>query len=204
MMKKLTTLFLDIGGVLLTNGWDTASRKQACKTFKLDFQEMESRHHLSFDTFEIGKMSLKEYLSVIVFYEKRSFTPLDFQSFMFKQSKPYQETIDLLKAIKAKYRLKVIAVNNEAKELNEYRIKKFKLKSLIDFFASSCILHLKKPDLEIYHLSLEFAQADPKEVLYIDDRLLLVETAKKIGIQGLHHQDALTTTKMLALVGLKL
>src|SRR5665811_1264765 len=93
-MEKATAtacLFVDIGGVLLTNGWDHQARERAATHFKLDLAEMEDRHHLTFDTYEEGKLALEEYLSRTVFYEDRPFTPAEFQRFLFAQSQPYPE-----------------------------------------------------------------------------------------------------------------
>src|SRR6266481_545842 len=92
----ITTLFVDVGGVLLTNGWDKTSRKLAAQLFNLDFDEMEQRHHMTFDTYEAGKLNLDEYLHRTVFYQKRSFTRAKFQKFMFAQSKPYPQMIELI------------------------------------------------------------------------------------------------------------
>ena len=55
---KVTALFLDIGGVLLTDGWDHHARKRAATNFKLAWADMEARHHLVFETYEEGKLSL--------------------------------------------------------------------------------------------------------------------------------------------------
>jgi putative hydrolase of the HAD superfamily len=90
-MKKaaaITCMFLDIGGVLLTNGWDHQARKRAAANFKLKLAEMEERHRLNFDTYEEGKLTLAEYLDRVVFYQQRPFTRAQFRSFMFAQSKP--------------------------------------------------------------------------------------------------------------------
>ena len=78
-----TTLFLDIGGVILSNGWDHQLREKAAKKFGLDFMEMNQRHALTFDTYEIGKITLDEYLNRVVFYVSRSFSHEDFKEFMF-------------------------------------------------------------------------------------------------------------------------
>ena len=120
-MKKataITCVFLDIGGVLLTDGWDHHARKRAATNFKLDLAEMEDRHHLTFDTYEEGKLTLEEYLGRVVFYEERPFTPAQFRKFMFAQSKPYPEMIELVRQLKARYGLKIVVVSNEARELN--------------------------------------------------------------------------------------
>ena len=154
-MKKtdaIACLFLDIGGVLLTDGWDHHARRRAAAAFRLGWTEMEERHRLTFGAYEEGKLALEEYLSRVVFYQKRPFTRAQFRRFIFAQSKPYPETIDLVKRLKVRHGLKIAVVSNEARELNAYRIHKFKLDRFVDAFISSCFVHLRKPDAEIFRL----------------------------------------------------
>lgn len=182
-----TTLFLDIGGVLLTNGWDHHMRENAAKHFNLNYDEMSSRHALTFDTYEIGKISLDEYLNRVVFYKPRQFSMQMFKDFMYQQSQSYPNMIKMIMKVKALYGLRTIAVNNEGKELMQYRVHQFNLKELFDFFVCSSFIGLKKPDEQIYYMALEMAQVSPQEVIYIDDRPMLVEIGKKLGIQSIHH-----------------
>jgi putative hydrolase of the HAD superfamily len=147
---SIRALFVDIGGVLLTDGWSHNSRKLAAKTFGLNPEEMESRHNQAFDTYELDKLTLEEYLSRVVFYQKRSFTRAQFRKYMFAQSKPYPKMIELVRRLKARYGLKIVVVSNEAREINSHRIRKFKLDGFVDFFISSCfvsrsILHRFRP-----------------------------------------------------------
>jgi putative hydrolase of the HAD superfamily len=199
----ITALFLDLGGVLLTNGWDRASRELAAQSFGLDRKEMDERHHLTFDTYEEGKLSLDEYLRRVVFYEKRSFSEKQFRDFMLAQSKPFPEMINLIRALKARYGLKVAAVNNEGRELNDYRIGKFQLDVFVDLFVSSCIVHVRKPDEDIYRIALDIAHAYPAETVYIDDRLMFVEVAQSLGLHGIHHTGYASTVEKLAALGLE-
>ena len=204
-MKKLktapTTIFTDIGGVLLTNGWDRKARKKAIRLFKLDPAETEERHHLSFDTYESGKISLSEYLSRLVFYSKRDFSEEDFRAFMFEQSQPFPEMLELIRDIKKKYGIKIAVVNNEGRELNNYRIHKFKMGEFVDFFISSCFVHFRKPDADIFKVALDIAQVVPEKVIYLEDRPLFVQVAGTLGIRGIIHQDFNETKKQLANFG---
>ncbi len=199
---SITTLFLDIGGVLLTNGWDRAARKQAADTFHLDVAEMEERHHLTYDTYEEGKLSLDEYLLRVIFYQERAFSIEEFRSFMLSRSQPYDDMIALIRSIKARHHLRTIAVSNEGREINTYRIQHFKLDQLIDTFVSSCFVHFRKPDLDIYRIALDVSQSVPETVAYIDDRPLFVEVASSLGIQGILHVDVRTTRLKLSELGL--
>jgi putative hydrolase of the HAD superfamily len=198
----ITTLFVDIGNVILTNGWDREMRKRAAHGFGLDYSELDERHHLLFDIYEVGKLSLEDYLDRVVFHKKRSFSVEDFKAFMFGQSQMLPEMFDLIRRTKAVNGLKVVAVSNEGRELTQYRIEKFKLKSIIDFFISSCFVHFRKPDPDIFFLAMECAQARPEEIAYIDDRGLFVEAAGRLGIHGIHHTDCETTRAALEALGL--
>jgi putative hydrolase of the HAD superfamily len=188
MAEVIKALFLDIGGVLLTSGWDRNARRQAITSFKLDQEETEERHHLTFDLYEAGMLTMDEYLDRIVFYRERDFSKEEFKTFMFKQSGAIEGSIAFFKSLKRKHALKVFAVNNEARELNEFRIRKYELDQLFDAFISSCNVHLRKPDIEIFNMACDIAHIPPSNILYIDDRLLFVDVAKSLGINGYHFQ----------------
>ena len=205
-MKKaanVTTLFTDIGGVLLTNGWGRIARASAAKEFNLDLDELNERHHLTFDTYESGKLDLEEYLNRVVFYEKRTFKRKQFRDFMFSQSKPYPEMIDLMRKIKEKYKIKIAVVSNEGRELNSYRIKTFGLSDFVDFFISSCYVHFRKPDADIFRVALDIAHVPAEQVVYLEDRNMFVQVARSLGIRTIHHTGFQSTMKELNSLGLK-
>ncbi len=202
--KKITTLFLDIGGILLSNGWGHEARDSTVAYFKLNSEEVNERHHLTFDTYEEGKLTLHEYLKRVVFYEKRNFSEEDFTAFMFNQSLAYPDTFNFFKEIKKEYRLKVIAVSNEGRELNNYRINQFKLNELFDAFVSSCFVHFRKPDEDIFRMAIDISQTLPEHAIYIDDRLMFVEVAQGLGMHGIHHQELEDTKKQLKTLGFAL
>ncbi|RJP50205.1 MAG: HAD family phosphatase [Anaerolineaceae bacterium] len=199
----IKALFLDIGGVLLTNGWDHHARKRAATNFKLTLAEMEDRHHLNFATYEEGKLTLEEYLNRVIFYQKRLFTRAQFRRFMFAQSKPYPEMIELVRKLKAKYGLKIAVVSNEARELNSHRISKFKLDGFVDFFISSCFVHLRKPDADIFRLALDIAQTQAQQIVYIENTPMFVQIAEGLGIRGILHTNYRSTCAKLASFGLQ-
>jgi putative hydrolase of the HAD superfamily len=199
----ITCLFLDIGGVLLSDGWDHHARKRAATHFKLNLAEMEDRHHLTFDTYEEGKLTLEEYLERVVFYRKRPFTRAQFRRFMFAPSKPYPQMIELVRALKAEYGLRIAVVSNEARELNAYRIRKFKLAGFVDSFISSSFVHVRKPDADIFRLALDIAQAPARQVVYIENTPMFVQIAEGLGIQSILHTDYRSTCARLASFGLR-
>ena len=200
---NITTLFLDIGEVLLTNGWGHESRQLAAEKFNLEYTDFNTRHAIAFETYEIGKLTVDEYLDIAVFNKPRDFSKDEFRQFMFAQSKPYPEMIELMKGLKKQYGLKIIAVSNEARELNAYRIDEFGLADFIDFFVSSTYVHIRKPDKKIFKLALDMAHVKPDEVLYIDDTGVFVTIAKNMGINAIWHVNYETTCKELQSLGFK-
>ncbi len=205
-MKKtvpITCLFLDVGGVLLTNGWDHHARKRAAKHFKLDWAEMQERHELNFEIQEEDKITFQEYLDRVVFWKKRPFTRAEFRQFMFAQSKPFSEMIELVRHLKAKYKLKIFVVSNEAREVNAYRIRQFKLDGFVDAFISSCFVHLRKPDADIFRLALDIAQVPAGQIVYIENTPLFVQVAESLGIRSILHTDCKSTAAKLAAFGLQ-
>ena len=201
-MPAITCLFLDIGGVLLTDGWDHRARRRAAKHFKLEWAEMENRHHLTSDTYEEGKLTLEEYLGRVVFYQKRPFTREEFWRFMIAPSKPRPDMIELVARLRTRYGLKIVVVSNEARELNAYRIRKFRLGRLVDAFVSSCFVGIRKPDADIYRLALDLAQVPARQVVYIENTPMFVQIAEGLGIRSILHTDYRSTCAKLARLGL--
>jgi putative hydrolase of the HAD superfamily len=198
MKQQYKILFCDIGGVLLTNGWGHEARLAAAKKFKLDYEEMDVLHDFIFNVYEMGKISLDFYLDTVVFNHPRDFFRDEFKDFIFEQSAELPQMLIWFKEWKKKHPgIKIISINNEAKELNEYRINTFKLHDFFDAFISSCEVGMRKPDPGIFRLALGIAQAKPFECLYFDDRPMLVEAAKKEGIHAYHHEGLDRTRKVI-------
>jgi putative hydrolase of the HAD superfamily len=200
----ISVMFLDIGGVLLTNGWDHHMRQQAAEEFGLDYEEMNDRHSMTFDTYERGLLSLDKYLDRVVFYEPRSFSPQQFKDYMFGRSRAIDDSIAFFREVARVNRLRVGAISNEGRELMVRRIDTFHLTELIDFFVSSCFVHFRKPDEEIYRLALDIAQVPPERALYIDDRAMFAEIAEGLGIRSIHHENLEQTRRAMEKAGLDL
>ena len=195
--KKIKVIFMDIGGVLLTNGWGHESRQKAAQVFDFDYQEMEILHNFIYNVFEIGSISLDEYLDTVLFHTDRDFLKDEFIAFMYAQSQELPQLLEWLKIWKQHTVLPVFALSNESRELNDFRIETFHLRELFDGFFSSCYLKMRKPDPRIFIRAMEIAQVAPNECLYFDDRTMLVNAAKKLGMNTILHQDFETTKKIL-------
>lgn len=203
-MPEPTTVFFDIGGVLLTKGWDGESRRLACATFGLPEEEYERRHEQVVDEFEKGRLGLEAYLDKTVFYEERPFDREIFRAFMFRRSQPYPESIALAREIAENNRYRMATINNESREINDYRIASFGLRELFSAFFSSAYLGARKPEPLIYERALAITQRRPEECVFVDDNPDNVETARKLGIQAIHFETAPAARKSLIQLGLRL
>ncbi|MGH9326703.1 MAG: HAD family hydrolase [Terriglobia bacterium] len=188
IMLPITAILTDVGGILGTNAWDRSQRRKATEHFEIGWHEFEERHELVINGFELGRLGLDEYLGRTVFYRSREFSKQQFQEFMFAQSKPFPEAIEVFSELAGSGKYFMATLNNESLELNLHRIEAFGLRRLFSVFFSSCFLGVKKPDDAIFHLALKLMQRRPEECLFVDDRLLNVERARQCGLQAIHCQ----------------
>src|ERR1700710_2021784 len=195
--NDLKILFFDIGGVMLSNGWGHESRKLAAEKFGLDYAEVNALHTFIFNVYEIGSITLDEYLDTVVFNHPREFTREDLKDFMYEQSVELPHMLQWLKEWKKDCGFHIISINNEGKELNDYRVKKFKLHEFFDAFVSSCEVSLRKPDPRIWQLAMGIAQVSPNQCVYFDDRIMFVKAAEKLGIRSFQHTSLESTQKIL-------
>jgi putative hydrolase of the HAD superfamily len=187
-MARVPTLFFDVGGVLLTNAWDTAARKRAAETFDLDYPVFQTRHEMLKTSFETGRLSLDGYLQKAIFHIPREFTPGEFRAFMYRQSQPLGETLEWVKVLSRSGQCRLFTLNNESMELHDYRVSTFDLGAIFQGFLTSCYLGQVKPDEGIYLSALGIAACDRKDAIFIDDRPLNVEPALALGLQAVPFQ----------------
>jgi putative hydrolase of the HAD superfamily len=189
-LAKISAIFWDVGGVLLSNAWDREQRQRTLKQFDLDEVEFESRHEMLVSSFERGKISLQEYLERTIFYRPRSFTLDAFEKYMFSLSQPHTETLQLAKELSRSCKYLMSTINNESKELNLYRIQTFGLREIFSLFISSCFVGLRKPEAGIYRLALEITQRPPEECCFVDDRPLNLDSASRLGMHVIRMENA--------------
>jgi putative hydrolase of the HAD superfamily len=189
-MGDVTALFWDVGGVILSNGWDRAARAEAAIKFGLDWEDFQDRHELASPAFETGQITLDTYLQRTVFYRKRSFTRDEFTAFIFEQSEEFPESRAVLSGLAQAGKYLLATINNEPLELNVRRIEQFNLRREFEAFFSSCFVGKRKPDEGIYRLALEVTQRRAEECLFIDDRALNLECARQLGMRTIHFQSA--------------
>jgi len=174
----------------LTDGWGHASRRAGAEQFGLDWEEYADRHEKVAHAMETNRMSLDEYLTRTIFNRPRSFSREEFREFIFAQSQPHPETIEIARRLAASQKYFMATINNEIFELNVYRLETFGLRSIFPVFFSSCFLEIRKPESAIYRLALQVTQRKPEECLFIDDREVNLECPREMGLATILFRDA--------------
>jgi len=202
-VPTIHAIFWDIGGVLLSNAWDHTQRMAALEHFRLDEEEFHSRHEMVVSSFERGKISLEEYLDRTVFYRNRAFSRDEFRDFMFSLSQPMPDVLAFARALADSGKYFMGTINNESRELNSYRIEKYRLREIFRLFVSSCFVGLRKPESGIYRLTVDITQINPQECCFIDDRALNLECAAKLGMRTIQMQTLEQLREDLAKLGVR-
>ena len=203
-MTDISTILWDVGGVLLTNGWDHGGRADVLVRFNVDKDEFEERHPEANDAWEKGLITVEEYLNRTVFWKQRNFTFAEFFEAMKAESRVLDNTaLGVLESLATSVDVDLGMLNNEARELNDYRIETFGLRGYFDFFFSSCYVGVRKPSPQIYRLALDVLQCDPDEVVFIDDRAGNVDAAAALGIHAIRYQGVEQLERELARLGIE-
>jgi putative hydrolase of the HAD superfamily len=201
-MFPFDVILFDVGGVLLTNGWDHSERALAMDNFHLDRAEFEARHLAPYDAWERGATSVDAYLDATVFYEPRNFSRDDFFGFMLNQSKLLPNgALGILEELAASDKCLLGLLNNEARETNEYRFECFGLRAYVKVALSSCYLGLRKPGAAIYLRALDILGRPAERILFIDDRAENVAGAEGVGMKAIQFAGADVLRKDLASIG---
>jgi putative hydrolase of the HAD superfamily len=200
-LSAIRAIFWDVGGVLLTNAWDHTQRSATLEHFALDEEEFHDRHEMVVSSFERGKITLDEYLDRTVFYRTRPFTREAFRDFMFSLSQPLPGVLEFAQSLTDSGKYFMGSINNESRELNDYRIEKFGMRNIFRIFFSSCFVGLRKPERDIYRLALETTQISADECCFIDDRALNLECAAQLGMRTIEMQTLAQLRESLAKLG---
>ena len=201
-MFPFDVILFDVGGVLLTNGWDHCERADVLAKFGLDKAAFEARHAKANDAWERDLLTAREYLDATVFYEPRNFTPDDFLQALFEQSVPLQDgALGILQELAASGKWMLGSLNNEAREPNDYRFQRYGLREYFDVAFSSCYVGLRKPEAAIYRRAVDVLGRPAERILFIDDRRENAAGAAAVGMKTIHFSGADTLRRDLQTLG---
>jgi putative hydrolase of the HAD superfamily len=190
-MFPFDVILFDVGKVLLTNGWDYSHRTAVADRFHLDIAVLEPLHLKYFDAWERGASTVKAYLDGVVFHEPRDFSQDEIFAFMLTRSVPIPDgAMGILHELAAADKCMLGALNNEARELNDYRFDHYGLREVFQVAFSSCYVGLRKPEPAIYRRTLDILGRPPERVLFIDDREQSIAGAQAAGMKTIQFTGA--------------
>ncbi|HTW56000.1 MAG TPA: HAD-IA family hydrolase [Thermoplasmata archaeon] len=200
-MAEVALVAWDVGGVLLSNGWDHDDRRAACAAFGVAPEEFEARHAAQVDAFERGRQSLAEYLTATLGPDGRPVDHARFRAFILDRSRAHPETLAIARELAAAGAVRQVTLNDESRELNDYRIARFGLAALFDAFFSSCYTGLRKPAPEAFDCLLGVLHRAGPEVVFVDDRAENVAAAAARGLRAIQYTAATDLRRAFAALG---
>lgn len=201
-MAKIRTVLWDVGGVLLTNGWDRCERAVLLREFGIDRDAFEFRHLEVNDAWERGEITVDQYLDHTLFYEPRGFTRDAFFARMKDVSQWLPDSaIGLARSLAAAGGVNLVLVSNESRELMDHRIRAFDLARDFPIIIASAFVGLRKPDERIFRLALDVTQSLPEETVFVDDRIENATAASALGIHGTHYNGSQVLQEELMRLG---
>lgn len=180
------TIFWDVGGVLLTNGWDVQQRAGVLSALGVDLPAYEAVHDGVNYYWERGLISAQDFFeqTVLETNPQLNLTFDQLWQLVCSESRMlHQECFDLLSEIKDSGRYRLATLNNESKELNEYRLNTFDLRRHFDYFICSGYVHEMKPLPDIYRVATDISGFAAETALFIDDKQENCDTAVALDMQ---------------------
>jgi FMN phosphatase YigB (HAD superfamily) len=205
----IETIFWDIGGVLLTNGWDRYQRARVLTPLGVDLADYEPRHEVANYYWERGHIDARSFFERTVFAPKaRDFSFAELWPRVCAESKVLHpgsfDILQSLQALRASGQLRLATLNNESVELNEHRLDAFHLRSSFDFFVCSGYVHEMKPLADIYRAAILISGQPASSAVFIDDKQENVEAARSHGMQGIRFESPEQLRVSLAELGILL
>jgi len=189
-MTEIKTIYFDIGGVLLSNGFDESQRARVLTRFGVDLAEYEARHEAANAKWERGLCTAREYFDQTLFYKPRSFSFDEIWAAVKAESGVLPGGgLGVLAELKATGRYRLCTLNNESRELNGYRMQAFGLTQYFDTFICSAYVNEMKPHLNIYRSALELTQVPAAESVFIDDREENLVPVRELGMAGIRFRE---------------
>lgn len=191
-VSEIKTIFWDIGGVLLTNGWDINQRARVLTALGVDLPAYEAVHEDVNYYWERGLISAQDFFEQTVL-ETNPQLNLSFDhlwQLVCAESKVlHQECFDILAALKRADRYHLATLNNESRELNRHRLNAFHLRRFFDYFICSGYVHEMKPLPDIYRAAIDISGFAPETALFIDDKQENCAAARALDMQAIHFES---------------
>jgi putative hydrolase of the HAD superfamily len=184
----IRTVFWDVGGVILTNGWDRHQRARVLGRLGVDLVAYEQMHNRANYYWERGLMSAEEFfLQTVLRPNPRLNLTFDILwPQICAQSKVlHAECLDMLSQLRQSGKWRLATLNNESRELNEYRLDNFKLRCLFDYFICSGYVHEMKPAVGIFETAIDISGFPAHTALFIDDKRENCEAAAAAGMHAI-------------------
>lgn len=199
---EIRKIFWDVGGVILTNGWDEDQRARVLTGLGVDVAEYESRHEAANYYWERGLSTAREFFAQTVFYQPRAFTFEELWRDLCAENHVLNpECYEILDALAGSGRYRLATLNNESRELNEYRLDAFDLRRRFEYFICSGYVHEMKPLPGIYQAAIDISGFRGEQAVFIDDKEENCAVATSFNMKAIRFESPAQLRGMLEELG---
>lgn len=203
--EDIRTIFWDIGGVLLTNGWDAHQRAGVLNSLGVDLLAYEAMHDRANFYWERGLITARDFFEQTVL-ETNPQLGLTFEAlweWVCGESRVlHPGSFEILAALQRSGQYRLATLNNESRELNEYRLDAFELRAYFDYFVCSGYVHEMKPLPGIYRAAIDISGWPAHTALFIDDKQENCDGAEALGMRAIRFVSPEQLQQDLAQLGI--
>jgi len=203
-LTGIKNIILDLGRVILTiNLENTINSFKEFGFPDIDELDIVFSRYPFFRQFELGLMTCKQFFAGIREVTRKKLPDRTIQEAWNSMIGAYIEgAVPLVRKLGRTYRMFLLSNTNSIheREYNRRLMQDYGIKNLSVIFEKvyySHALHLSKPDPEIFKYVLKDSHLIPEETIYIDDLLVHIQSASKLGIKGIHLDPPLKLTEII-------
>ena len=198
----IKAVIFDWGGVLLYNP-SIGPKDYNAKKLGIEVNRFKKEYALLEPDYQKGKIKEVDLWKKICDKFKVSLPKLKSLTLeaIGKTYKTNEQVIKIAKSLKKQgYKIGYLS-NTEIPALDFFKKQNY---DFLDVSVFSCLEGYIKPEKEIYEITLKKLDVKPEEAIFIDDREIHIEGAKKLGINTILFTNAENLTKELQIFGISI
>jgi putative hydrolase of the HAD superfamily len=141
---------------------------------------------------EKGTLSEAEFLRMLEAELEPGTSLSGMRDVYFEHLHPNRPMIDLMRELRGRGLRMALLTNNVREWEPQWRAKLPEIDEIFEVVVDSAFVGMRKPDPEIYELTLERlgGEIEPSECVFVDDVDVNCETARSLGMHAVHYRDA--------------
>ena len=193
---SIKAVFFDLGGVIVRTEFQ-APRQQLAERLGMDYDDLNK---IVFDSdtgqrASMGEISSEDHWTSVVQRLKRPASELaGIREEFFAGDIVDRTLVEYIRSLSPRYKTGLIS--NAWGDLRDFIVRE-KFEDAFDRMIISAEVGAVKPEPKIFQIALDQVGVSPNEAVFVDDFLINVEGAEKVGMKAIHFKDPESALKLL-------